>query len=1055
MKFGFSGFLYFMLHLCLHNAHATTTYITPHASSNDVRITHSGEISPCKSNETCYDVTTESVHATLVPTWYIGDPRSSGSIHPNPTCVNLVTTDLWVQIKDATGCTDQKKITKGLSFIDGGLDFFYTPFCSFNAGGPTINGERGGEFAFDPLPSDNATIDAQSGIIETSTAGATYTVKYTVTLSCGVITDSRNVTIPVGPNISDVRQDCDPNTKLVTASFSTDNNVILNVFPQQYNRANLIDGRWVLTDLPPNIEITIFGNSGSTSCGTTQIFTTKECICSAINPPTPSQTEYNYCGITNPVIPTISAMADDPNAMLHWYDMPMSMTPLASNSNTYQPTTPGTYYVEAEYPDGCGISDRLGISVNEFLLDTISTRFICNPNNLYDAIITVTPSVTLTSNSISYSVVTSGNDEYTIEDIPLGTVLSLQLDLSSIANCSKEVSISTPLTDCNQCVTPLPPSITSGSVLPYCEGGTIPLLTAITRNGLTANWYTINATGDTVLVAASNELQPTEANTYYVDQGVPGCQSKKAKVEVFSTGNLELISFNRDCNMDRSYNLDVSVDMAIILSNDLLLGSMADDGNGNYRIENIPEGVDFAYSLSDANSSCTKTDVITAPSCMGCISGSMSIDTSVCQGSSLSIRGVDITDAQQVIVDSSNGCDSTFTVLTTFFDAYEYNVALPLCIGSDTIIGSTSYNESNPVGTETLVSSEGCDSIIHIDLTFLSTPFTVIDTLLCMGSSITVGSTIFDESNLSGMVTIPSASAGCSSEVSVTVQYIPENIIQIDTTICEGEMINTDIGMVSDIGTYRKTIGIGSNGCDSIIEYNLDMFAVSVVVEEPSRYCKGDEVLINGVMYTNSTTVMDTLKNANNCDSLIIEMPMTFVELDISIEEQVEIFPGQMVSLTPEFNFEPVDFSWSPSASLSCNNCLQPDANPYTSLTYTLKAKDENGCEMSTDVEVEVIESEIVYFPNLFSSSSDQLENQKFALKFAEGITGNYDMNIFDRWGTVIYSIKNADILDSDAFWDGKMSDRILIPGVYVYDVVLRLDGFAMDQYSGTVTVID
>ncbi|GEM_PF-1722302 len=61
----------------------------------------------------------------------------------------------------------------------------------------TITGDTGGTFAFNPAPGDAAVIDPTTGAITNGTAGATYTVEYTI--NCGVST-TQSVTLDATGN---------------------------------------------------------------------------------------------------------------------------------------------------------------------------------------------------------------------------------------------------------------------------------------------------------------------------------------------------------------------------------------------------------------------------------------------------------------------------------------------------------------------------------------------------------------------------------------------------------------------------------------------------------------------------------------------------------------------------------------------------------------------------------------------------------------------------------------------------------------------------------------
>ena len=64
-------------------------------------------------------------------------------------------------------------------------------------------------------------------------------------------------------------------------------------------------------------------------------------------------------------------------------------------------------------------------------------------------------------------------------------------------------------------------------------------------------------------------------------------------------------------------------------------------------------------------------------------------------------------------------------------------------------------------------------------------------------------------------------------------------------------------------------------------------------------------------------------------------------------------------------------------------------------------------------------------------------------------------MNIYDRWGNLIYSATNFLPGDnSPEYWDGKFNGKIMNPGVFVYLIEVEfLDGKRL-LYRGDVTLV-
>ncbi|MDY2587568.1 PKD domain-containing protein, partial [Winogradskyella aquimaris] len=82
----------------------------------------------------------------------------------------------------------------------------------------TINGDTGGTFSFNPLPTDGAVIDANTGTITNGVSGTTYTVEYTTNGNCPqsatqdiTVLDSDDASFTVTPT-------CDGGTVIITGT---------------------------------------------------------------------------------------------------------------------------------------------------------------------------------------------------------------------------------------------------------------------------------------------------------------------------------------------------------------------------------------------------------------------------------------------------------------------------------------------------------------------------------------------------------------------------------------------------------------------------------------------------------------------------------------------------------------------------------------------------------------------------------------------------------------------------------------------------------------------
>ena len=212
-------------------------------------------------------------------------------------------------------------------------------------------------------------------------------------------------------------------------------------------------------------------------------------------------------------------------------------------------------------------------------------------------------------------------------------------------------------------------------------------------------------------------------------------------------------------------------------------------GQGNYNIQNLADGTYTIYITDNVFSNCDTTiNCIISP---GGATYNTNVDTSICNGSSLSINGI-------------------------------------------------TYNSNNLTGTQILSSISGCDSVVNITVTENPLIFSVIDTSICSTDSILINGTIYGVNNPSGQEIYSSAN-GCDSTVFINITFNQQPTVTSnfsDTTVCEDDTITIyGIGAVSyiwnnnildsvpvigpDEGTY-VVIGTDSFNCSNTYQFTLN-----------------------------------------------------------------------------------------------------------------------------------------------------------------------------------------------------------------------------------------
>ncbi len=269
------------------------------------------------------------------------------------------------------------------------------------------------------------------------------------------------------------------------------------------------------------------------------------------------------------------------------------------------------------------------------------------------------------------------------------------------------------------------------------------------------------------------------------------------------------------------------------------------------------------------------------------------MDNTLCSGTALLVNGTTYDESNPIGTEllpamGFNGCDSTIYIDLTFTDMVVNDLTELLCAGSSIVVNGVTYDANNPIGTATfpMGSYIGCDSIVEVNLSFYNSPTNFLNPILCGDDFVEVNGTIYNQTNLTGIETLASAAyLGCDSIVEINLSYEEAIPSQLTPTICNNHFYSFN-GVVYDIDNPTGTeifTGLASNGCDSIVEISLNFYESPIGTYNPST-CTNGSILFNGTVYDMSNpSGTEVLVNQSyfGCDSTV-NVQVSFVQ---SIEE--------------------------------------------------------------------------------------------------------------------------------------------------------------------------
>lgn len=320
--------------------------------------------------------------------------------------------------------------------------------------------------------------------------------------------------------------------------------------------------------------------------------------------------------------------------------------------------------------------------------------------------------------------------------------------------------------------------------------------------------------------------------------------------------------------------------------------------------------------------------------------------------------------------------------------------------------------------------------VISNEVELLEAPdeFVIYDTL-CQGLSLQVGNSIY---NSTGMyVDSLIASNGCDSTVVTFLEIAPDLGITADLEItapsCPGEQDGSIV--ISNIQNGSGTYTFSLDG-------------------EPAQSSPLFENLPQGIY---SINIMDSYQCETTLDASLID-PFA---LQIDLGEDVTIKLGETYDLQTQSNVPIATFIWLETEGLDCStDCLNPTLSPSETTTYTLLARDENDCATIDSITITVDKTRNVFIPNAFSPDGDGY-NDYFTIYGGVDVEEVVSLNIFNRWGDLVFSKNNFQPNDDLIGWNGFFKGKNVNNGVYIYTAeILFKDGIS-ERFSGDISIVD
>ena len=264
------------------------------------------------------------------------------------------------------------------------------------------------------------------------------------------------------------------------------------------------------------------------------------------------------------------------------------------------------------------------------------------------------------------------------------------------------------------------------------------------------------------------------------------------------------------------------------------------------------------------------------------------LSATICSNEAYDFHGRDLTQAGTYsdTLQTINGCDSIIVLTLSVNHVYHDTINVAICEGS--VYTENGFNESEAgTYTQNLQTVNDCDSIVTLNLTVNSALTSIIDAEICEGT--TYSENGFEQSEAGTYTQTLQTSNGCDSIVTLNLSMKPNSTTTFTATVCESTVYTENGFNASETGIYTRTME-SANGCDSTITLDLTV--------NPS-YQIGVLAIINrGETYTNfgfneseAGTYTQHLQTVDGCDSTIMLTLVVMMSLDdATVDEKAFIF---------------------------------------------------------------------------------------------------------------------------------------------------------------------
>lgn len=199
---------------------------------------------------------------------------------------------------------------------------------------------------------------------------------------------------------------------------------------------------------------------------------------------------------------------------------------------------------------------------------------------------------------------------------------------------------------------------------------------------------------------------------------------------------------------------------------------------------------------------------------------------------------------------------------------------------------------------------------------------------------------------------------------------------------------------------------------------------------------------------TYQVVVQDDLGCLQDFEVEILQPDTIAVSLQL---EKLDVYPNTPVTLNASTIGSIQAYQWLPRSIDSGEASTSFIANSNAEVRIIVE--DERGCKAVDGFQLTIVLGDI-YIPNGFSPNEDG-RNDRFTF-YGDGLSGERFLllQIFNRYGALVFELKDAPLNDESLGWDGTFKGEALNPGVYTYYGRVRFGDGSIRTFEGDITLV-